>query len=174
MYTNLSPRPFWNVTTPYHKVVFRYGRALLNKAEALLRLNRVAEAVEALNQTRTIHGGLPASKAANLTDAWKDYKIERRVELFYEADFYFSLLRWGKYGNEANDGKAPSSVIDELCEPATFIEISKDRSAAYVGNVQFSNDERTFDTRSYLFPITKSVINANPAITDADQNPGWE
>lgn len=174
MYTNLSPRPFWNVTTPYHKVVFRYGRALLNKAEALLRLNRVAEAVDALNQTRTIHGGLPASKAANLADAWKDYKIERRVELFYEADFYFSLLRWGKYGNEANDGKAPSSVIDELCEPATFIEISKDRSAAYVGNVQFSNDERKFDTRSYLFPITKSVINANPAITDADQNPGWE
>lgn len=174
MYTNLSPRPAGNVSTPYHKVVFRYGRALLNKAEALLRLNRVAEAVDALNQTRTIHGGLPASKAANLADAWKDYKIERRVELFYEADFYFSLLRWGKYGNEANDGKAPSSVIDELCEPATFIEISKDRSAAYVGNVQFSNDERKFDTRSYLFPITKSVINANPAITDADQNPGWE
>lgn len=174
MYTNLSPRPAGSVSTPYHKVVFRYGRALLNKAEALLRLNRVAEAVDALNQTRTIHGGLPASKAANLADAWKDYKIERRVELFYEADFYFSLLRWGKYGNEANDGKAPSSVIDELCEPATFIEISKDRSAAYVGNVQFSNDERKFDTRSYLFPITKSVINANPAITDADQNPGWE
>ncbi|WP_289161156.1 RagB/SusD family nutrient uptake outer membrane protein [uncultured Parabacteroides sp.] len=174
MYTNLSPRPFWNVTTPYHKVVFRYGRALLNKAEALLRLNRVSEAVETMNQTRTIHGGLPASTAANLADAWADYKIERRVELFYEADFYFSLLRWGKYGNEANDGKAPGSVIDELCEPATFIEISKDRSAAYVGNVQFSNDERKFDTRSYLFPITKSVINANPAITDADQNPGWE
>lgn len=174
IYTNLSPRLVAHVTTSHHKVIFRYGRALLNKAEALLRLNRVAEAVDALNQTRTIHGGLPASKAANLADAWKDYKIERRVELFYEADFYFSLLRWGKYGNEANDGKAPSSVIDELCEPATFIEISKDRSAAYVGNVQFSNDERKFDTRSYLFPITKSVINANPAITDADQNPGWE
>lgn len=174
IYTDVSPRLVPNVTTPHHKVVFRYGRALLNKAEALLRLNRISEAVETLNQTRTIHGGLPASKAANLADAWKDYKIERRVELFYEADFYFSLLRWGKYGNEANDGKAPSSVIDELCEPATFIEISKDRSAAYVGNVQFSNDERRFDTRSYLFPITKSVINANPAITDADQNPGWE
>lgn len=174
MYTDLNPRPFWNVTTPYHKVVFRYGRALLNKAEALLRLNKVSEAVATMNQTRTIHGGLPASTAANLADAWADYKIERRVELFYEADFYFSLLRWGKYGNEANDGKAPGSVIDELCEPATFIEISKDRSAAYVGNVQFSNDERKFDTRSYLFPITKSVINANPAITDADQNPGWE
>lgn len=174
IYTNMSPRPFWNVTTEYHKIVFRYGRALLNKAEALLRLNRVTEAVEVMNQTRVIHGSLPASTASNLVDAWTDYKIERRVELFYEADYYFSLLRWGKYGNEANDGKAPGSAINELCEPATFIEIASDRSAAYVGNIQFSNDQRTFDTRSYLMPITKSVINANPAISDADQNPGWK
>ena len=34
--------------------------------------------------------------------------------------------------------------------------------------------KRTFDTRSYLFPITKSVIQANSAIKDTDQNPGWE
>ena len=101
-------------------------------------------------------------------------KTERRVELFWEGDWYFSLLRWGKYGREANDGKAPGSVIDELIAPATFIEIKTDRTAAYVGNVQLSNDQRTFDTRSYLFPITKSVIQANSAIKDTDQNPGWE
>lgn len=75
---------------------------------------------------------------------------------------------------EANDGKQPGSVIDELTEPATFIEIKTDRSEAYVGNVQLSNDDRKFDTRSYLFPITKSVIQANSAISDSDQNPGWE
>ena len=101
-------------------------------------------------------------------------KTERRVELFWEGDWYFSLLRWGKYGHEANDGKAPGSVIDELTAPATFIEIKTDRTAAYVGNVQLSNDQRTFDTRSYLFPITKSVIQANSAIKDTVQNPGWE
>lgn len=174
IYTEWSPRPFYNVYTDYHKILFRYGRALLNKAEALLRLNKVSEAVAVLNQTRVTHGGLPASEAATLADAWKDYKIERRVELFWEGDWYFSLLRWGKYGKEANDGKEPGSVIDELTEPATFIEIKTDRTAAYVGNVQLSNDDRKFDVRSYLFPITKSVIQANSAISESDQNPGWE
>lgn len=174
IYTEWSPRPFYNVYTDYHKILFRYGRALLNKAEALLRQNKVQEAVAIFNQTRTIHGGLPASEAATLADAWKDYKIERRVELFWEGDWYFSLLRWGKYGKEANDGKEPGSVIDELTEPATFIEIKTDRTAAYVGNVQLSNDDRRFDVRSYLFPITKSVIQANSAISESDQNPGWE
>jgi len=174
IYTDMSPRPFYNVNTDYHKILFRYGHALLNKAEALLRLNKVSEAVAAFNQTRTVHGGLPASTASTLEEAWKDYKIERRVELFWEGDWYFSLLRWGKYGYEANDGKAPGSIIDELCEPSTFIEIAADRSAAYIGEVQFSNNERTFDTRSYLFPIPKSLIEANDAIEDSDQNPGWE
>lgn len=174
IYTDWNPRPFHNVYTNYHKILFRYGRALLNKAEALLRQNKVSEAVAVLNQTRTVHGGLPASEAATLAEAWKDYKIERRVELFWEGDWYFSLLRWGKYGKEANDNKEPGSVIDELTEPATFIEITTDRTAAFVGNVQSSNDDRKFDVRSYLFPITKSVIQANSAIKDSDQNPGWE
>ena len=174
IYTNMSPRPFYNTQTDWHAVITRYGRALLNKAEALLRLNKVADAVAVFNQTRTIHGKLPASTASTLAEAWADYKIERRVELFWECDWYFSLLRWGKYGGAANDGKAPSAVIDELTEPATFIEINRDRDAAFVGYVQFQNNQRTFDTRSYLFPIPQSLINANSAITNADQNPGWE
>ena len=174
IYTNWDPRPFYNVYTDYHKVIFRYGRCLLNKAEAQLRLNKVSDAVATLNPTRQTHGGLPASEASTLADAWKDYKIERRVELFWEGDWYFSLLRWGKYGREANDGKAPGSVINELTEPATFIEIKPDHSAFYIGNVQLSNDKRAFDTRSYLFPIPKSLIRANSAINESDQNPGWE
>lgn len=174
IYTDWDPRPFYNVYTDYHKVIFRYGRCLLNKAEAQLRLNKVSDAVATLNLTRQTHGGLPASEASTLADAWKDYKIERRVELFWEGDWYFSLLRWGKYGQEANDGKAPGSVINELTEPATFIEIKPDHSAFYIGNVQLSNDKRAFDTRSYLFPIPKSLIQANSAINESDQNPGWE
>ncbi len=174
IYTNMSPRPFYNTQTDWHVVITRYGRALLNKAEALLRLNKVSDAVATFNQTRTIHGQLPPSTASTLAEAWADYKIERRCELFWEADWYFSLLRWGKYGYEANDGKAPSSVIDELTEPATFIEINRDGDAAVVGIIQFQNNQRAFDTRSYLFPIPQSLINANSAITNADQNPGWE
>lgn len=174
IYTNMSPRPFYNTQTDWHMVITRYGRALLNKAEALLRLNKVSEAVAVFNQTRTIHGDLPASTASTLAEAWADYKIERRVELFWEADWYFSLLRWGMYGGEANDGKASRSVIDELTEPATFIEINRDRNAAFVGEVQLQNNYRDFPVRQYLLPIPQSLINANSAITNSDQNPGWE
>lgn len=170
---NVSPRPFVDVLTDYHYVVFRLGRVLMNKAEALLCQGKWLEAMNVINKTREVHGGLPASTATNLAEAWIDYKRERNVELPLEGDYYWSLLRWGKYGQEANHGLAPTSVIPELNCPATFSEISKDRQRMFVGQVQFTNDQREFRTRRYLFPIPQGVINANPALSDADQNPEW-
>ena len=170
---NVSPRPFVDVLTDYHYVVFRLGRVLMNKAEALLCQGKWQEATNVINKTREVHGGLPASTATNLAEAWIDYKRERNVELPLEGDYYWSLLRWGKYGQEANHGLAPTSVIPELNCPATFSEISKDRQRMFVGQVQFTNDQREFRTRRYLFPIPQGVINANPALSDADQNPEW-
>ena len=170
---NVSPRPFVDVLTDYHYVVFRLGRVLMNKAEALLCQGKWQEAMNVINKTREVHGGLPASTATNLAEAWIDYKRERTVELPLEGDYYWSLLRWGKYGQEANHGLAPTSVIPELNCPATFSEISKDRQRMFVGQVQFTNDQREFRTRRYLFPIPQGVINANPALSDADQNPEW-
>lgn len=170
---NVSPRPFVDVLTDYHYVVFRLGRVLMNKAEALLCQGKWQKAMNVINKTREVHGGLPASTATNLAEAWIDYKRERNVELPLEGDYYWSLLRWGKYGQEANHGLAPTSVIPELNCPATFSEISKDRQRMFVGQVQFTNDQREFRTRRYLFPIPQGVINANPALSDADQNPEW-
>lgn len=170
---NVSPRPFVDVLTDYHYVVFRLGRVLMNKAEALLCQGKWQEAMNVINKTREVHGGLPASTATNLAEAWIDYKRERNVELPLEGDYYWSLLRWGKYGQEANHGLAPTSVIPELNCPATFSEISKDRQRMFVGQVQFTNDQREFRTRRYLFTIPQGVINANPALSDADQNPEW-
>lgn len=170
---NVSPRPFVDVLTDYHYVIFRLGRVLMNKAEALLCQGKWQEAMNVINKTREVHGGLPASTATNLAEAWIDYKRERNVELPLEGDYYWSLLRWGKYGQEANHGLAPTSVIPELNCPATFSEISKDRQRMFVGQVQFTNDQREFRTRRYLFPIPQGVINANPALSDADQNPEW-
>lgn len=176
---NVSPRIYYAAYTDYHQVMFRYGRALLNKAEALLCMaksdaSKLPEAVAAFNQTRVTHGGLPASTASTLAEAWTDYKRERRVDLLMEGDYYWSLLRWGKYGYEANAGRAPGGVIDELNTPVTFPEISADRKAVYIGNIQFQNDQREFkNERGYLFPIPQGQINANEALSDKDQNPGW-
>ena len=167
-------RIFVDVPTDYHYVIFRYGRALLNKAEALLCLaksdpSKLSEAVATFNQTRTVHGGLPESEASTLVEAWKDYKIERHVELPMEGDYYWSLLRWGKYGEEANDGQpSGSEVIKELRTPATFIEISSDRHRMFIGTQGYGNADRTFSKKRYLYPIPQSLINANSAITEKD------
>lgn len=173
-----SQRIFVSNPTDYHYVIFRYGRALLNKAEALLCLakndaSKIGEAVATFNQTRTIHGKLPESTASTLSDAWNDYKVERHVDLALEGDYYWSLLRWGKYGGAANSNKPEGDIIPELNSPATFIEISKDRHRMFVGTVGYTNANRAFSVKRYLFPIPQGVINANSAINDSDQNPGW-
>jgi hypothetical protein len=169
---SVAPRPFFNVNTDYHWVIFRLGRVLLNKAEALLRQDKIGEAVQVMNITREFHGGLPPSLAANSTSAWTDYKRERRVELFDEKDYYWSLLRWGKYGGTANHGIAPGGTIPELEEIPTFIEINANRSGYRVERISFNqNDQRIFDeTRRYLLPIQNSQIVRHGSL---QQNPNW-
>ena len=171
---NVIPRVYYGIPSDYHWVAFRLGKVYLNKAEALLRQNKIAEAVAALNVTRTFHGGLPASAATTLTDAWTDYKRERRVELAKEStgDYYFSLLRWGKYGGDANSGRAAGAKIVELEQPATFISITKNRQNYEVVKEIYNNNHiRIFDnSRRYQFPIPQAQITRN---TKLNQNPGW-
>jgi len=174
----VSPRVYVGIPTDYHWVITRLGRVYMNKAEALLRQNKIAEAVAALNVTREIHGGLPLSTAGSSAEAWVDYKRERRVELAKERDFYWTLLRWGKYGGEANHGREPGGIVYELKDEVPGrIEISEDRKSFYVRtfadqgenynnieNRQFTKDRR------YLFPVPNGQIDRNGNL---DQNPGW-
>ncbi|WP_341216880.1 RagB/SusD family nutrient uptake outer membrane protein [uncultured Wocania sp.] len=163
------------VPTDYHYMVFRLGRVYLNKAEAHLQKGQISEAVDALNETRVIHGKLPVSTASTIEDAWEDYKRERRVELVLENDYYFSLLRWGKIGGPANHGLEPNSAIPELNESAKGIQISKDRTRYYIGQMRRLGDwERHFTPKRYLFPIPQGALDERAASGIIDQqNPGW-
>lgn len=169
---NVSPRIFYGLPTDYHWVIFRLGRVYMNKAEALLQQGKVADAVAALNQTRVTHGQLPPSEATTIDEAWTDYKRERRVELAKEGDYYWSLLRWGKYGGPANAGRAPGAKIVELTVPPTLIDITKNRKHYQIEQVVISqNNDRSFDeTRRYLLPIPQGQRNQNENL---GQNPNW-
>lgn len=169
---NVQPRVYYGLPTDYHWVIFRLGKIYMNKAEALLRQGKVSEAVEAFNQTRITHGKLPPSEATTLEEAWIDYKRERRVELAKEGDYYWALLRWGKYGGPANAGRAPGAKIAEFTEPAYLIDITKDRKHYQIEQVTLNqNNIRAFDeTRRYLFPIPQKQRNQNENL---GQNPGW-
>lgn len=174
IYTNVKPRIYANVSTDYHYVSMRLGRVYLNLAEAYLLKGEVTSAVDMLNKTRVTHGKLPASTATTLADAWTDYKRERRVDLVLEDDYYYSLLRWGRYGGDANYGRPSGSTIPELTEKPQVMDISADgKSFSIVEGPFFSaNNIREFNaSRRYLFPIPQGMIDANQNF--GPQNFGW-
>ncbi len=175
VYNNVSPRVYVGVTTDYHYVITRMGRVYLNLAEAYLLKGDIANAVLNFNRTRTVHGKLPGSTASSLTEAWIDYKRERRVDLVLENDYYWSLLRWGRYGGDANSGIASGGTIPELTELPRVMDISKDRKAFSIVQGAFfsANNNRVFDnTRRYLGPISQtSYIDRNSKF--GPQNQGW-
>ena len=132
--------------------------------------------MEALNATRTIHGGLPASEASTLEEAWKDYMRERNVEFCSESGYtYFSYLRWGKYGGYANGGAPEGDIVKALESPVHKIMISRDRSKILVGQVTtLGASNRRFTTRRYLLPIAQNFLNTREAYDlDHEQNEGW-
>lgn len=170
------PRAHVSVQTDYHYNIARIGEAYMNLAEAALLKGNVEEAVEALNMTRTVHGGLPASTAQNKAEAWADYIRERRCEMCNECgDLYWSYLRWGKYGGEANYGRPAGDVIRDLDAPVYKIEINRDRTAILIGQMTLLNcAQRSFSTKRYLLPIEQSFLNTREAYgMDCEQNPGW-
>lgn len=174
VYTNVKPRIYYGVNTDYHFVSMRLGKVYLNLAEAYLLKGDVSLAVEMLNKTRVTHGKLPASTASTLSEAWTDYKRERRVDLVLEDDYYYSLLRWGRYGGDANSGKASNSDIPELVEIPEVMDISSDGKSFSIvkGPIFSANNVRSFNhNRRYLFPIPQGMIDANSKL--GPQNIGW-
>ena len=173
---NPEPRAYYNSKVALHFNITRLGEAYLNLAEAQLLKKNIPAAVEALNATRTKHGGLAPSTATTEEEAWADYIRERNCEMTNETgDIYYSYLRWGKYGGYANHGRAAGEIIADLDRPAYKIQISRDRSQLIVSQVTLLNSaQRAFTTRRYLLPISQSFLNTREAygIMDA-QNEGW-
>lgn len=173
---NPEPRAYFSCSVALHYNIARVGEAYLNLAEAYLCKGEVAKAVEALNATRVKHGKLPASTAATSAEAWADYIRERRVEMCNESgDIYFSYLRWGKYGGDANFGREPGDIIYDLDRPVYKIEINRDRTAFVINQMTLLNSaSRKFTTRRYLFPIPVGFLNTREAYgLDHEQNPEW-
>lgn len=100
----------------------RYGEVLLMKAEALNELGQTSDAIPLLNaiRHRAGLGDTPAVTQAEVRTAiWK----ERRVELAFEFDRFFDLVRTGQAKAAfAADGKVFTENKNELFPiPASFI-----------------------------------------------------
>ncbi len=104
----------------------RYAEVVLMKAEALNELGQTSEAIPLLNQVRNRAGlgNTPAvSKADVRTAIWK----ERRVEMAFEHDRFFDLVRTGQaVAAFAVDGKTFVAGKHELFPlPQAFITQAK-------------------------------------------------
>ena len=155
------PRAYHNLNMAIHFNLARVGEAYMNLAEAYLLKGQIDKAVEALNATRTVHGGLAPSTAITEEEAWKDYIRERNCEMVNEGgDIYWSYLRWGKYGGYANEGQAPGAVVQALNRPVHMIQIDHTRSTILVNQLTINRAaERKFSDRRYLLPINQNFLN---------------
>lgn len=173
---NPEPRAYYSCKVALHFNLVRLGEAYMNLAEAYLLEGDYGNAVKAFNNTRTVHGGLAPSTASNLKDAWADYIRERNCEMTNEGgDIYYSYLRWGKYGGDANHGEVAGGIIKDFDRPAYKIEISRDRTKLLIGQVTLlGSAKRTFTQKRYLFPINQSFLDTREAYgLDHEQNEGW-
>ena len=180
------PRAYYNLKMAIHFNLARVGEAYMNLAEAYLLkaetdASYISRAVDALNATRTIHGGLPESKATTLKDAWKDYIRERNCEMVNEGgDLYFSYLRWGKYGGYANPDKdgnptAKGGIIHALNRPVHMVQIDHERKTVLVNQLTVQRAaERKFTERRYLLPINQGFLNTRATYGIEDNyTPEW-
>ena len=77
--------------------VFRYGEILLIKAEVENEMGNLLPAITALNQIRN-RAGLPNTTASVKDDLRNAIYKERRVEMAFEHDRTFDLIRTGRAG----------------------------------------------------------------------------
>lgn len=120
----------------------RYGEVILMKAEALNELNRTSEAIPLLNQIR-LRAGLGDTPAVSQDDVRKAIWKERRVELAFEFDRFFDLVRTGQ-AKEA---------------------FAADKSEFFPNGRTFTED------RNELFPIPASFLLQAEGMSK--QNPGY-
>ncbi|GAB5553233.1 MAG: RagB/SusD family nutrient uptake outer membrane protein [Saprospiraceae bacterium] len=120
----------------------RYGDLLLMKAEALVELNRLGEALVIINQIReraispastsrlVFADGSPTGNwnvglyddLGSQDNARKILRMERRLELAFESKRFFDLVRWGIAGETLNtyfevERNRASHLTDALFTP---------------------------------------------------------
>ena len=146
-----------------HFPILRYGEALLNKAEACYRLDKTADANDAVREIRS-RAGLPYTDLSG--DAlWKAIRQERRVELAYEGLWYWDLRRW-----EVAD-KAWPEGLNAYQVHGLKIETTETPGVFKYTYVAVDDQDRNFPSKMLRrFPVPESETNSNSLV---NQYPEW-
>ena len=148
--------PYQNNDASNNYPVIRYADVILMYAEALNQNGKTAEACKYLNMTRRRGFGYQTTETSPVDLQTTDkaqfalmVEQERRVELAFENQRWFDLLRWGK---------AVEVVNKQITETEGFY----DKYAFTVNKIA---------DWQLLLPIPQSVIDNNPSVVT--QNPNY-
>lgn len=148
-------------------ILIRYAEILLNYVEALNEYDPGnPNIVTYLNQIRT-RAGLPGIEtvypgAVGNKDLMRKYILrERQVELCFESDRYFTLVRRLLLGSDENQTIYGLNVnTDDQGQGFLF--------AGFYNKTLFQ--KRVWNNKMYLFPISQYQLDRDRALV---QNPGW-
>lgn len=148
IYYPASNYPFmYKCRSAYNSIIkLRYADILLLKAEALISKGDYSAAAQIINQTRHRAGlgNLPPSASASEGAIMAAYLKERRLELAFEGQRWFDLVRLDK--------------VEEVM------------NAVYAKDEGRPAQVYPFTSLSYILPIPQDVIDQNPNLV---QNPGY-
>ena len=153
------------VANSMNRIVLRYADVVLMRAEALIQLNRLSEALPLVNDIRNraarsttlvfdygANFNVAPYTVADWSDksaAMRDLKWERRLELALEGSRFFDLVRWGD----------AATVMNQYYH-------SEAGRRSYYSNANF-----TAGKNEYL-PIPQKQINYSGGLYQ--QNNGWD
>ena len=126
-----------NIQGGQNFIVLRFAEMLINKAEALNEQGNTLDAYAPINRIRNRVGlsDLPAGLTqAEMREA---IRHERRVELAFEGQYYFDVLRWG------------ADALEEDMNSVTEI----------------NNHDRIFEPKLLVWPIPARELDVNPNLT---------
>ncbi|MBB3186554.1 RagB/SusD family nutrient uptake outer membrane protein [Microbacter margulisiae] len=147
---------YYGPRQPQPYVQIRYAEILLNYAEACIALGEEDEARRVINLIRE-RAGMP-----DITDSGTQlvakYRNERRVELAWESQRFFDVRRW--------------MIASQAYQPALGVQVTypTDGSTADPVYKEVQVENRAWTNSQYLIPISRSEMQANPALI---QNPGY-
>ncbi|MCL6102913.1 MAG: RagB/SusD family nutrient uptake outer membrane protein [Bacteroidetes bacterium] len=151
-------------TTKIHVwVLFRYGEALLNYAEAMNEvygpytagpapLQMTANEAVKLVRSRAGMPGFPAGMTKE--DFRNKLRNERRVELAFEDHRFWDIRRW-------KTGSSTTAIYG--------VEVTKDNSNS-ISYKRKLVETRVWDDKMNLYPISQNELYLNKGLA---QNPGW-
>lgn len=143
-------------------IFYRYAMVLLNYAEAQNEAAgpdaSVYDAINSIRQRSNLPDLTPGLDQAAMRDA---IRRERRVELCYENNRFFDIIRWKIADDVMNKDKHGMKITNSS---------PSDNKGVWVYEVIPLNHPHTFLPKQYMNPIPQPVIDQNSKIL---QNPGY-